>query len=210
MTGEDREIVVATTNPGKLAEISKLLDEFAVQIRSLAEFFPVEEAVEDKDTFADNARKKAQHYSSLLGRWVLADDSGLEVEALGGQPGVYSARFSQIETVDRKQQDRANNEKLMKLLEGVPAEKRGGRFCCHLCLASPTEVLLEVEGHVDGVITEAPAGELGFGYDPYFYVPTRGKTAAQMDYQEKNSVSHRGRALRKLLEKLPEILGNGS
>lgn len=210
MTRKDREIVVATTNPGKLSEISKLLDEFAVRICSLADFGSVEEAVEDKETFAENARKKAQHYSSLLDWWVLADDSGLEVEALGGQPGVHSARFAQAEAADRKQQDRANNEKLMKLLKGVPVEKRGARFCCHLCLASPVEVLLEVEGHVDGVITEAPAGELGFGYDPYFYVPAQGKTAAQMDYQEKNSVSHRGRALRKLLEKLPEILRNSS
>ncbi|MCK5113744.1 MAG: XTP/dITP diphosphatase [Phycisphaerae bacterium] len=208
MTRKEREIVVATTNPGKLAEINQLLDEFAVRICSLADFGSVEEAVEDKETFTENARKKAQHYSSLLDRWVLADDSGLEVEALGGQPGVYSARFAQAETADRKEQDRANNEKLIKLLDGVSVDKRGARFCCHLCLVNPAEMLLEVEGHVDGVITETPVGELGFGYDPYFYVPTRGKTAAQMDYQEKNSVSHRGRALRKLLEKLPEILNN--
>jgi XTP/dITP diphosphohydrolase len=203
-------ILVATTNPGKVRELRAMLD-FDVQWKSLADFPGVEEVVEDGATFAENARKKALGYAQATGLWTLADDSGLVVDALGGAPGVNSARFSgdKPKGVDRKVHDRRNWEKLLLLMKGVPAEERTARFMCCLCLAKPGEVLIETQGSVEGVITTEPAGEGGFGYDPVFYVPQLGKTVAQIDDDEKNAVSHRGNAMRKLKPLLEELLKAG-
>src|SRR5512146_2475144 len=157
-------ILVATTNPGKVRELRALLGE-QVEWKSLADFPGVPEVKEDGATFAENARKKALGYAQATGLWTLADDSGLVVDALGGAPGVNSARFSgdRPKEGDRKLLDRRNTEKLLALLQDVPAEKRTARFVCCLCLASPEKILLETRGTLEGRITAEPAGTGGFG-----------------------------------------------
>jgi XTP/dITP diphosphohydrolase len=186
------------------------------------------EIPEDGATFAENARKKALGYAKATGLWTVADDSGLVVDALDGAPGVESARFSGeavpalrpagILPAAKKQGqdalatdavrtliDHRNTAKVLKLLEGVPEEKRTARFVCYLCLASPERVLLEAEGRLEGLITDREIGENGFGYDPIFFLPPLGKTVAQLTRQEKNAISHRGNALRKLKPLLDEL-----
>jgi XTP/dITP diphosphohydrolase len=200
-------ILVATTNPGKVRELRAMLGR-EVQWRSLADFPGVGEVKEDGSTFAENARKKATAYAQATGLWTLADDSGLVVDALGGAPGVNSARFSgeRPKGADRKVLDRRNMDKVLSLLKDVPAEKRTARFVCCLCLASPEKVLIETQGTLEGLIIDEPAGTGGFGYDPIFYVPRLGKTVAQLGEGEKNAISHRGNALRKLKPLLDELL----
>lgn len=207
MSDLNKQILVATTNPGKVRELRAMLD-FDVDWKSLADFPDVEEVKEDGATFAENARKKALGYARATGLWTLADDSGLVVDALGGAPGVNSARFSgdKPKGVDRKVIDRRNWEKLLSLMEGVPAEKRMARFVCCLCLASPQEVLIETRGTVEGLITTEPAGTGGFGYDPVFFVPQLGRTVAQIGDDEKNAISHRGNAMQKLKPLLEGLL----
>ena len=182
-----------------------------VEWKSLADFPGVREVKEDGATFAENARKKAIGYATATGLWTLADDSGLVVDALGGAPGVNSARFSgeRAKGADRKVVDQRNMEKLLSLLQGVPTEKRTARFVCCLCLASPEKVLIETQGALEGLITEQPAGTGGFGYDPVFLVPQLGKTVAELGEQEKNAISHRGNAMRKLKPLLDELLSGG-
>jgi len=179
-----------------------------VEWKSLADFPGVGEVKEDGSTFAENACKKASGYARATGLWTLADDSGLVVDALGGVPGVNSARFSgeRPRGADRKLLDRRNMDKVLSLLQGVPEEKRTARFVCCLCLASPEEVLIETQGMLEGLITDKPAGTSGFGYDPIFYVPQLGKTVAQLGEDEKNAISHRGNAIRKLRLLLDELL----
>lgn len=182
-------IVVATGNRGKLEELSTLLGPLGVEIKSLADYPRVPEVVEDGETFAENAVKKAREVAGATGEIALADDSGLEVDCLGGAPGVYSARFA-----GEDKDDRENNKKLLRLLEGVPAEKRGAQFRCVVALAVPGGGVYTAEGVCRGVIGTMPEGQGGFGYDPLFIVPERGKTFAQLDMEAKNAVSHRGRA----------------
>jgi XTP/dITP diphosphohydrolase len=202
-----RKILVATTNPGKVRELRAMLGD-EVKWKSLADFPEIAEIKEDGATFAENARKKAVGYAKATGLWTLADDSGLVVDVLGGAPGVNSARFSgaRARGADRKVVDRRNMEKLLSLLQDVPTEKRTARFVCCLCLASPEKVLVETQGTVEGLITEEPAGTGGFGYDPVFFVPQLGKTVAQLGDREKNAISHRGNAMRKLKPLLEELL----
>jgi XTP/dITP diphosphohydrolase len=192
-----RKILVASTNPGKLAELKSMLGG-DIDWVGLADFPNVGEIEEDGKTFAENARKKAIGYAKATGLWTLADDSGLVVDVLGGQPGVKSARFAGAKDKDRKIVDRKNFEKVLKLLESVPKEKRSARFVCCLCLASPEKVLIETERKLEGIIGERPVGENGFGYDPIFFVPKLNKTVAQLAAGEKNAISHRGNAIRKL------------
>jgi XTP/dITP diphosphohydrolase len=193
----EHRLLIATTNPGKVREVREILAGTAVEVCSLAELPPVPEAVEDGATFAQNARIKALHYAGLAPGWVLADDSGLEVDALDGAPGVHSARYAGPEA-DAAQ----NNAKLVAALAGVPAERRTARFRCHLVLAQGNEVLEEADGSVEGIIVDEPAGTNGFGYDPHFFLPDRGVTVAQLPPEEKNRISHRGRALEALLPRL--------
>ena len=202
-------ILVATTNPGKVRELRAMLGG-EVQWKSLADFPGAGEVKEDGATFAENARKKATGYAGATGLWTLADDSGLVVDALGGAPGVNSARFSgeRPKGADRKLLDRRNMEKVLSLLQGVPTEKRTARFVCCLCLASPERILIETQGTLEGVIIDEPAGTGGFGYDPVFYVPQLGQTVAQLGEQEKNAISHRGNALRKLRPLLDQLLSS--
>jgi XTP/dITP diphosphohydrolase len=199
-----RRILVATTNPGKIAELRAMLDA-DVEWVSLADFPNIPKIEEDGQTFAENARKKALEYAKATRLWTIADDSGLVVDALDGAPGIKSSRFSGKET-NRKLLDHKNMAKVLKLLEGVPVEKRTAQFVCYLCLASPEGILAETEGALEGVIAEEEAGENGFGYDPIFFVPKLGKTVAQLSREEKNAISHRGNAIKKLKPQLNKLL----
>jgi XTP/dITP diphosphohydrolase len=212
----EREILIATTNPGKMAELSAMLD-LNIAWKSLADFPNLDEVVEDGDTFAENARKKALGYAKQTSLWTVADDSGLVVDALDGAPGVKSARFSGAKDDNRTLIDHKNIAKVLELLKGVPAEKRTARFVCCLCLAcpepvegaSPGKVLIETEGKLEGVITEKEIGTKGFGYDPVVFIPSLNKTVAQLTAEEKNSISHRGNAIRNLKPLLKDVL-NGN
>jgi XTP/dITP diphosphohydrolase len=200
-----RKILVASTNTGKLRELRELLGG-DIEWVGLADFPNIPEIEEDGKTFAENARKKALGYAKETGLWTLADDSGLVVDALGGQPGVKSARFSGDKDKNRGLLDHKNMAKVLDLLKDVPKDKRSARFVCCLCLASPEKVLIETEGKLEGVITNRQAGENGFGYDPVFYVPKLNKTVAQLTNEEKNAISHRGNAIRKLKPLLNKLL----
>ncbi|MBN1124677.1 MAG: RdgB/HAM1 family non-canonical purine NTP pyrophosphatase [Sedimentisphaerales bacterium] len=200
-------ILVATTNQGKLRELSSMLD-VDVDWLSLADFPAVTEVIEDGDTFTENARKKALGYAAQTGLWTLADDSGLVIDALDGAPGIHSARFcgEAASGKDRKTVDHLNCEKVLDLMKDIPDGQRSARFVCRLCLADPDHILLETEGLFEGQITHQPQGENGFGYDPIFFVPARNKTVAQLTHGEKNAISHRGNAIRLLQPKLIELL----
>jgi XTP/dITP diphosphohydrolase len=197
-------ILVATTNPGKVAELEAMLD-IDVELMGLSDFSGIAEVEEDGETFAENARKKATGYAKAAGLWTIADDSGLVVDALDGEPGVRSARFSGEKDKDRTLLDHKNMTKVLKLLEGVPTEERAARFVCCLCLAGPEKVLIETEGRLEGIIAEKEVGQNGFGYDPIFFVPSLNKTVAQLTAEEKNAISHRGNAIRKLRPLLTEL-----
>jgi len=200
-----KKILVATTNPGKAAELQAMLD-LDVSWLSLADFPGIPEVKEDGATFIENARKKAAGYAKATGLWIIADDSGLVIDALGGAPGIESARFSGQKGEDRKLIDHKNIAKVLKLLKGVPTEKRTASFVCSLCLTSPDQILIETQGTLEGLITEKEIGENGFGYDPVFFVPHLNKTVAQLTREEKNAISHRGSAIRKLKPLLEELL----
>jgi len=212
------KILVATTNPGKIAELRTMLD-FDVEWVGLSDLVGISEIEEDGHSFAENARKKAVGYAKATGLWTIADDSGLVVDALGGAPGVKSARFSGAKEADRTLLDHKNMAKVLKLLEGVPKEngstsspsrvksrERTARFVCCLCLSSSEKVLAETEGRLEGVIAEKEAGKNGFGYDPIFFVPHLSKTVAQLSREEKNAISHRGNAIRKLKPLLAKLI----
>jgi len=197
------EIVFATWNGGKLLEMKAMLGEAGVLVRGLSEFEGAGEIDETGSSFVENARQKAVHFSQELGCWALGDDSGLVVDALGGEPGIYSARYSGVEGVSGSERDAANIRKVLSGLLGVEETKRTGRFYCCLCLCrSDGEVEVEVEGRLEGRITTEIKGEEGFGYDPIFYVRHLGKTVAQLSSREKNAISHRGEAVRGLIKSL--------
>jgi XTP/dITP diphosphohydrolase len=200
-------ILVATTNRGKMAELSAMLDA-DVHWLSLADFQDAPEVEEDGVTFAENARKKAMGYAKATGCWTIADDSGLIVDALNGAPGIHSARFSgpKLEGEARTLIDHRNIAKLLGLLKGVAPEKRTCRFVCSLCLAGPDKVLAETQGTLEGLIIDRELGENGFGYDPVFLVPSLGKTVAQLGAAEKNAISHRGQAVMRLKPLLSNLL----
>jgi XTP/dITP diphosphohydrolase len=208
--GMTRTILVATTNPGKLEELTALLGQLGQDVEwlNLKDFPGLSEVVEDGDTFAENARKKALAYAQATGLWTIADDSGLVVDALNGAPGVYSARYAADECSrsNRKTMDTDNWKKVLRKLKGVPNEKRTARFVCHLCLASPQKILIEATGTIEGAITHRPMGENGFGYDPVFFISSMNKTAAQLENQEKNGISHRGNAIRQFKPLLENLL----
>lgn len=192
-------ILIATKNAGKLREIREILEGLSVRLVSVGDGLP--EPIENAATFQGNAELKVLHYARLSGGWALADDSGLEVDALGGQPGVRSARYAG-ETRD----DEANNAKLLEALAGVPPTRRTARFRCVVALANTGGVLATASGTLEGVIVDEARGVNGFGYDPHFFVPAVGMTAAEMSPDQKNRISHRGQAFRAILpaiERLP-------
>lgn len=197
------ELVLATHNKGKVRELEKLLEGSGLKVLSLHEFPDFPEVVEDGDTFEANAVKKALETAVATGRVALADDSGLEVDHLGGAPGVHSARFA-----GPARDDAANNRKLLQLLDGVPAEKRTARFCCVVAVAGPDGRVKTARGTCDGIIGTGPRGNSGFGYDPLFYVPEYNQTFAQLDLAVKNRISHRGRAFAAAKDILAEFAGD--
>ncbi len=210
MTIDPPRLVLASRNPGKLREIRQVLEGLDVEVLGIDEVAAqLPEPEETGQTFAANARDKARYYSRAIGCWCLADDSGLVVDALDGEPGVYSARYAADRVgpqAGREVIDPANNRKLLEKLESVPDEQRTARFVCHLCLAEADEILLEANGTVEGRIARSPAGQNGFGYDPLFYLPEFGCTTAQLSPEDKNAISHRGRAVRQFAERLRELL----
>ncbi|MFW6107728.1 MAG: XTP/dITP diphosphatase [bacterium] len=197
-------LVIGTHNEKKGREIAAILASPGLELKTLADFPDAPEPVEDGETFEENATKKATELADALGRAVVADDSGLEVPALGGEPGVHSARYA-----GEHGNDPRNIERLLRELDGLPAEERTARFRTVAALAVPGRLLARTTGSLEGVIADAPRGTGGFGYDPVFYLPELGRTCAELSPAEKNRVSHRGRAFRKLKERLPERLGAG-
>ena len=192
-----KELVLATRNPDKGRELEALLGDLGIKIRTLAEFPDAPEVVEDGETCRANAIKKAVAIAQYTSLPAVADDTGLMVDALGGRPGVYAARYAGENATYED-----NWRKLVRELEGVPRERRGARFVTVAALAcSPTDVQV-VEGELRGEIAEEPAGTRGFGYDPVFFVPDLKKTLAQLTAEEKNCISHRARAFAKLKELL--------
>lgn len=200
MGQEIKEIVVATKNIGKVTEIKAALSGLSYTIVSLGELGEFPEAPENGITFEENARSKAEFYARLTGKLCLADDSGLEVDYLKGKPGVYSARYAGEHASDQE-----NNNKLLANLVGIPSEKRTARFRCVVALADAEKTLLTASGTVEGIMLTEPRGNKGFGYDPLFYVPKLEQTMAQMLPEEKNKISHRGRAIKALAEQLAEL-----
>lgn len=195
----DRPLVLATRNQGKVFEFKELVADFDIDIKSLDDFGPIPSVEEDGETFEDNAYKKASFTAKALGLPALADDSGLVVEALGGLPGVYSARYA-----GKGATDEANNLKLLKAMEDV--EEREAAFMCVLAIAVPRGPALIYEGTCEGLITHEMIGGEGFGYDPVFYYPPLGKTFAELSSEEKNRVSHRGKAMAELREEFGKVL----
>ena len=185
------EIVVATRNRKKVDEIARMLDGTGIKLLTLDEAGECPEVVEDAPDFRGNALKKAIVISSCTQKAALADDSGLVVDALDGRPGVYSARFAGPEAGDRE-----NNAKLLKELEGLPDEKRTARFVCALAFVTPEGKEHVFNGAVEGRIAVRPLGQSGFGYDPLFVPEGHQRSFAQMSPQDKDSMSHRGRAIR--------------
>jgi XTP/dITP diphosphohydrolase len=194
-----RQILFATTNPHKIDEIRAVLGPLGFDVRSLDSLDSApEEPEEDEVTFQGNARLKARYYAAKTGIESLAEDSGLEVDALSGRPGVHSARYAG-EKGTRAERDRANNEKLLRELSRVPAADRTARFVCAMCVAAPDgRIVAEATGTYEGEIADAPRGENGFGYDPLLYLPDAWRTSAELSPEEKNARSHRGKAARAL------------
>lgn len=196
------KLVVATRNDGKWREIQAMLSLPGLEILSLADFPDCPEVVEDGATYLENARKKAVAVAEHCRAWALADDSGLEVDALGGRPGVFSARYA-----GEAANDAANNQKLLQELAGMEESRRGARFRCVLVLRHPDGREYFTEGELPGSIAESPQGAGGFGYDPVFLLPGRPFTLAQLTAEEKNSLSHRRQALEKMRTILRALAG---
>ena len=197
-----QRVLIATSNSGKLRDFAGAALPHGVEIASLSNFASLPEVKEDGDTFEANARKKAEHYSRYAaGEIVLADDSGLEVDALGGAPGVHSARYAadQPHLLTNNTNDQANNARLIRELTKVPPQNRTARFVCVIVAARDGKTLALFRGQTEGIILESPRGSNGFGYDPLFYFPQIQKTFAELTPEEKANYSHRGAAFRKFL-----------
>ncbi len=192
-------VVLATKNQGKLREFQELLKDFPVDLRSLADFGPIPEVVEDGATFDDNAYKKASFTAKVLGIPAIADDSGLVVEALNGAPGVHSARYAGAGASDAD-----NIAKLLAAMTGVTNRKAA--FHCVISIAVPSGPALTYEGSCEGELLTAPRGDGGFGYDPVFYFPGFAKTFAEASLEEKNRISHRGKALAEMAAEFDKVL----
>jgi XTP/dITP diphosphohydrolase len=189
--------MVATRNKGKIREIRESLRGLVFQIRVLSDFRDVPEIEEDGKDFAENALKKARFYSKYFGKLTITDDSGLEVDSLKGLPGIYSARYA-----GEKATSQENNQKLLREMQGISLSKRGARFRCVIAMVSPDGREAIAEGSCKGRIGFKEKGRKGFGYDPLFIVPKYGKTMAELSLEEKNRISHRGKALKKLRKKI--------
>jgi len=192
-------LVLATTNKNKVAEFKEITKDFDIELRSLSDFGPIPQAVEDGETFDENAYKKAHHVAKILGLPAIADDSGLVVEALGGAPGVHSARYAGESAGD--------DDNVAKLLDEMHGKSdRNAYFMCVLSIAVPSGPALTYEGRCDGRIIDERRGEGGFGYDPIFYYEELEKTFAELPMEEKNKISHRGKALADLRNEFGSVI----
>jgi len=192
-----KELLIASSNKGKIAEIARLLSGCVDSLYSTSDFPSLPDVVEDGETFEENACKKAMSAALATGIPTIADDSGLVVDALKGRPGVHSARFA-----GDGASDDANNQKLLKELADYGAAERSASFTCVVALCFPGGLCKTFRGELRGVLMDHPQGRGGFGYDPLFLIPEFGKTLAELEIDTKNEISHRGRALKKLLEYL--------
>jgi XTP/dITP diphosphohydrolase len=192
-------LVIASRNLGKTLEIRELLKDFPIKVKNLDDFGPIPEVVEDGKTFDENAYKKSSFTARVIGLPALADDSGLCTEALNGAPGVFSARYA-----GEKATDKENRDKLLSALKD--AKNRKAAFECVISLSVPSGAALTYEARCEGLITEKPAGENGFGYDPVFYYPSLKRTFAQLTREEKSRVSHRGKALAQIQEEFEKVI----
>jgi XTP/dITP diphosphohydrolase len=199
-----RQLLLATRNLHKLKEVREILADTDFEVISIADVADIPDIVEDGETFRANADKKARTLAKLTGHTAIADDSGIEVDYLGGAPGIYSARFAGVEGAGA---DAANNALLVKKLRGVPMSERTARYRCVLAIVTPDGEVRYSSGSVEGRIVDEPAGSDGFGYDPHFLVEgdPAGRRMAELSPDEKNAISHRGKALRELLPLLEEL-----
>ncbi|WP_280769823.1 XTP/dITP diphosphatase [Salipaludibacillus daqingensis] len=195
----ENEIFIATKNKGKISEFTAFFKEKGFIVKSLLDLEEDMDVVEDGNTFEDNAIKKAETIGKKIGKAVLSDDSGLEVDALHGKPGIYSARFAGL-----NKSDEANNAKLLNELAGVEEKNRTARFVCSLAIYFPDGDTKTVRGTCEGFIAIEPRGDYGFGYDPLFFLPELDKTMAEVEKNEKNRISHRANALTKLSKQWDE------
>ncbi|QDT40176.1 Non-canonical purine NTP pyrophosphatase [Gimesia alba] len=194
-------IVLASRNQKKAAEISELLQPHGIQVQSVADYPEAQEVVEDGSTFAENAAKKASETARTISQWTIGEDSGLMIDALNGAPGIYSARFSGEDATDEK-----NNAKMIQELAGVPQEKRTAAYVCNVALSNPKgEICLQVEARCRGRMTEAPRGQNGFGYDPYFEIIELHKTFGELAPIVKQHLSHRARAFERFIPQLVDL-----
>ena len=192
-----RKLLIATANAGKVREFREMLGSDRFEYEDLLQHAPVEPVEETGDTFLANACLKAAGYARQFKTWALADDSGLEVDALGGAPGVHSARWAKLNGGGSGDAD--NNATLLRQLENVADERRTARFVCVLALADPDgRIILTARDSAEGRVLRSPRGSGGFGYDPLFYVESLGRTTAELSPQQKHEISHRGKALRRL------------
>lgn len=193
-------VLVASSNPGKLRDFKAAAAVQGVEIELISGFQQIPEAVEDGETFEENARKKSEHYSRFLpGELIFADDSGLEVDALGGAPGVISARYAATAQEPGNSSDEANNLKLLRELAAVSDERRTARFVCVISVAKDGQEVAQFRGTAEGIVLREERGTEGFGYDPLFYFPGLKKSFGELSGEEKAKVSHRGEAFAKFL-----------
>ena len=192
-------VIIASGNQGKLKEFKELMKDLTVEVKSLKDFPEIGDIEENGTSFAENAYIKAKAVFDVTGCLSIADDSGLEVDALDGAPGIYSARYA-----GEDKNDAANNEKLLQEMDAVPKEQRGAQFHCAIVAIDKNGNRYDAEGVVRGEILRAPQGENGFGYDPLFYIEEFGRTTAELSMDEKNKISHRGKAVRRIVDVLKE------
>jgi XTP/dITP diphosphohydrolase len=196
-----KKIVIATENKGKIKEFQEMFASKGIEVQSLLDLSFPGEIEETGSTFEENAIIKAQALADYYKQTVIADDSGLEIDALGGEPGIYSARYA-----GASKNDQANIEKVLHKLEGVPDEKRSARFVCAIAVVTPNEEPVTFRGTCEGVIAQEQSGTNGFGYDPIFYLPEYQKTMAQLASDEKNKISHRAHAIKQLMTNIDEVI----
>lgn len=197
-----KQILVATNNKGKVRDFEELFKPHGIEVISLKDLDEPIDVEETGTTFEENAILKAEETAKILGKWVISDDSGLEIDALNGEPGVYSARYA-----GEPKDDEANIDKALNGLKDVPEGSRDARFRCVLAIAGPGIETKTFSGSCDGSILFERHGENGFGYDPIFYVPSEGKAMAELTPAEKAAISHRGVAMRKFEKELPNLIG---
>jgi XTP/dITP diphosphohydrolase len=196
-----KKVVIATENKGKIKEFQQLFASIGIEVQSLLDLSFPGEIEETGSTFEENAIIKAQVLADYYKQTVIADDSGLEIDALGGEPGIFSARYT-----GASKNDQANIEKVLHKLEGVPDEKRSARFVCAIAVVTPNEEPVTFRGTCEGIIAQEQSGTNGFGYDPIFYLPEYYKTMAQLAGDEKNKISHRAHAIKQLMINIDEII----